>query len=417
MSTRDQALALMRQLGLTPDAAETAKQQTAIECSLDEAVHRQRIKGGCPACNRQLLFIGAGGRITCSNAQCPEPAAADDFLNAALYPDDVEKVELMQAKTGVVKFPGLEKKYADAKKALQYIDLRVADALVEVEDGGNVLLNALRDIRGEVADSVERRTKMDEGGAHIELKDDDAPPRNVAEAEAAGVLRKPQPDGYVWGTGHDAGEGDDGDAHEDGFHYGAIKMGRRWFATRYVPNSGLVEYWEAGDWNVYSIANYQERQKAAFGPGPWPDIKMPTKEEAIDAGRKFLKLAGDTETLTMIALALNNQNVVDTDDVDPERGVELLIEKLYAWRELPDQLEEAQRERDLAQTDYGHLYRDHERLQSDARVLIHHLSGSDGMQPAWWLVAAGAVNRIDAVVNPDQTAAVMEKSDDDGGRS
>lgn len=40
----------------------------------------------------------------------------------------------------------------------------------------------------------------------------------------------------------------------------------------------------------------------------------------------------DREELTMIALALNNQGIVDTEGVTPERGVELLIEQLYKQR-------------------------------------------------------------------------------------
>lgn len=80
MNTGDQARTLMAALDLAPDRAETEKQQLAIECALAEAVHRQKIAGRCPACGRDELFIGAGGALTCTNADCPDPARLHDLL-------------------------------------------------------------------------------------------------------------------------------------------------------------------------------------------------------------------------------------------------------------------------------------------------------------------------------------------------
>ncbi|MFE2563103.1 hypothetical protein [Streptomyces mirabilis] len=38
------------------------------------------VKGNCPACQRSELFLGSGGYVTCSNADCPEPDAATTVL-------------------------------------------------------------------------------------------------------------------------------------------------------------------------------------------------------------------------------------------------------------------------------------------------------------------------------------------------
>ncbi|MFE2485993.1 hypothetical protein ACFXGR_22385 [Streptomyces mirabilis] len=38
------------------------------------------VKGNCPACRRSELFLGSGGYVTCSNADCPEPDAATTVL-------------------------------------------------------------------------------------------------------------------------------------------------------------------------------------------------------------------------------------------------------------------------------------------------------------------------------------------------
>lgn len=43
-----------------------------------------------------------------------------------------------------------------------------------------------------------------------------------------------------------------------GTRYGAIKMGRRWYATRVCPGRE-VEFWEDGAWLPYSIGALQER--------------------------------------------------------------------------------------------------------------------------------------------------------------
>lgn len=38
------------------------------------------VRGNCPACKHASLFLGTGGYVTCSNADCPEPDAATTIL-------------------------------------------------------------------------------------------------------------------------------------------------------------------------------------------------------------------------------------------------------------------------------------------------------------------------------------------------
>jgi hypothetical protein len=39
-----------------------------------------QVAGQCPSCRGSSLFLGAGGHVTCSRLDCPNPAAADDLL-------------------------------------------------------------------------------------------------------------------------------------------------------------------------------------------------------------------------------------------------------------------------------------------------------------------------------------------------
>lgn len=43
--------------------------------------HHMDVAGVCPACNNEVLFVGAGGHVTCSWTECPNPCAADDLLH------------------------------------------------------------------------------------------------------------------------------------------------------------------------------------------------------------------------------------------------------------------------------------------------------------------------------------------------
>jgi hypothetical protein len=62
------------------------------------------------------------------------------------------------------------------------------------------------------------------------------------------------------------------------WHYGAIKMGRRWHATRFhpggpdndgdLPDVGDTEFWEAGEWKPYGIAEFQRRATSPQQPVP-----------------------------------------------------------------------------------------------------------------------------------------------------
>lgn len=53
-------------------------QQPASTASL--AAGLPLVKGRCPACNKASLFLGVGGYVTCSHADCPEPDAASTVL-------------------------------------------------------------------------------------------------------------------------------------------------------------------------------------------------------------------------------------------------------------------------------------------------------------------------------------------------
>jgi hypothetical protein len=38
------------------------------------------VKGRCPACGSETLFVGDGGYLTCSRIDCPHPDAASQIL-------------------------------------------------------------------------------------------------------------------------------------------------------------------------------------------------------------------------------------------------------------------------------------------------------------------------------------------------
>jgi hypothetical protein len=40
-----------------------------------------RVEGTCPACGARTLALGAGCRVTCASASCPDPSAVDDYLD------------------------------------------------------------------------------------------------------------------------------------------------------------------------------------------------------------------------------------------------------------------------------------------------------------------------------------------------
>ncbi len=44
------------------------------------------VQGACPACRRRTLFLGTSGYVTCGAAECPDPAAATDLLDAPPSP-------------------------------------------------------------------------------------------------------------------------------------------------------------------------------------------------------------------------------------------------------------------------------------------------------------------------------------------
>jgi hypothetical protein len=74
----------------------------------------------------------------------------------------------------------------------------------------------------------------------------------IGEARADIVSTQPQPEsGSEW-------------------KYDAIRMGRRWYAKRFIPG-GPVEFWESREWHPYSIAAFQERERAAGLLGKRPE--------------------------------------------------------------------------------------------------------------------------------------------------
>ncbi|MFJ4418246.1 DUF6085 family protein [Streptomyces sp. NPDC088925] len=38
------------------------------------------VRGYCPACGRESLFLGSGGYVTCARLDCPTPDAASTLL-------------------------------------------------------------------------------------------------------------------------------------------------------------------------------------------------------------------------------------------------------------------------------------------------------------------------------------------------
>lgn len=60
--------------------------------------NQPRINDKCPACGLRILFIGAGGWLTCSNLSCPEPVMSD-AITAAVQQSNRELLERLKAVT------------------------------------------------------------------------------------------------------------------------------------------------------------------------------------------------------------------------------------------------------------------------------------------------------------------------------
>lgn len=43
------------------------------------------VRGRCPACGSEALFLGSGGHLTCSIAECPDPGAVTHLLCRPAY--------------------------------------------------------------------------------------------------------------------------------------------------------------------------------------------------------------------------------------------------------------------------------------------------------------------------------------------
>lgn len=50
------------------------------------------VRGHCPACGEESLFLDDGGHVTCSRLRCPRPTAVDELL-AASEPQHIVTVE------------------------------------------------------------------------------------------------------------------------------------------------------------------------------------------------------------------------------------------------------------------------------------------------------------------------------------
>lgn len=90
--------------------------------------------------------------------------------------------------------------------------------------------------------------------------------------------------------------------HPQGWHYGAIRMGRRWYATRFhpggpdndgdLPDVGDTEFWEAGEWHPYSIAVFQGRERDAGLLGQTDHPQEPSSDEADETPRWLCEYCG-----------------------------------------------------------------------------------------------------------------------------
>lgn len=46
----------------------------------DEQIGNPRVRGRCPCCGTDSLFLGSGGYVTCAVTGCRAPGAATDLL-------------------------------------------------------------------------------------------------------------------------------------------------------------------------------------------------------------------------------------------------------------------------------------------------------------------------------------------------
>lgn len=63
------------------------------------------VSGYCPMGCGQTLFVGDGGHITCSEDECPNPAAVDELLASPHIDEHIVEVEDAQRGTVSVEHP------------------------------------------------------------------------------------------------------------------------------------------------------------------------------------------------------------------------------------------------------------------------------------------------------------------------
>jgi hypothetical protein len=97
-----------------------APQSAAPSAPVDRAsVLREAadVRGRCPACGRESLFLGSGGYVTCRQLACPEPDAASTLLEQRPAP------------------PGVRERYIEAIDACRTLTpAALADAVLAVRD-------------------------------------------------------------------------------------------------------------------------------------------------------------------------------------------------------------------------------------------------------------------------------------------
>lgn len=104
-------------------------------------------------------------------------------------------------------------------------------------------------------------------------------------------------------------------AIENQFHYGAIQMGRRWYAKRFIPEpegNGTVEFWDDGEWKPYSISELQERKRKE-------PQGLPTIGDVAEIARR-MGLDLTSAQLQFVEQALQPPQVVSTEQ---EAGIDI----------------------------------------------------------------------------------------------
>lgn len=107
----------------------------------------EKVVGFCPMGCGQTLFLGSGGYVTCSWAECPNPSAVADLLDDS----ETEHIVQLDAHCFTVRHP-LRERLGDF-----LMDCQVDDYLADVGRGGPPWAPGRYRVR-----------EIDEGGYHFE---------------------------------------------------------------------------------------------------------------------------------------------------------------------------------------------------------------------------------------------------------